>query len=104
MEENNGERSMRVDALYNLDEARARFSRCLAIDLRGSGNEGVGEALQAALAPWRNGPTPVRIGYRCPVANVDIDLGPSWRIHPSGELLSRLRQVPGTEAVSLEYQ
>ena len=104
VEENNGERSMRVDALYNLDEARARFSRCLAIDLRGSGNEGVGEALQAALAPWRNGPTPVRIGYRCPVANVDIDLGPSWRIHPCGELLSRLRQVPGAETVSLEYR
>jgi len=103
VEETNGERSMRVNALYGLDEARARFSRCLAIDLRGSGHEGVGEALQAVLAPWRNGPTPVRIGYRCPVARADIDLGPSWRIHPSGELLSRLRQVPGAEAVSLEY-
>ena len=104
VEENNGERSMRVNALYDLDEARARFSRCLAIDLRGSGNEGVGAALQAALAPWRNGPTPVRIGYRCPVARADIDLGPAWRIHPSAELLSRLRQVPGAEAVSLEYR
>ena len=104
VEENNGERSMRVSALHDLDEARARFSRRLAIDLRGSGNEGIGEALQAALAPWRNGPTPVRIGYRCPVARADIDLGPSWRIHPSGELLSRLREVPGAEAVSLEYR
>ena len=104
VEENNGERSMRVDALYGLDEARGRFSRCLAIDLRGTGNEGVGEVLQAALAPWRNGPTPVRIGYRCPVARADIDLGPSWKIHPCGELLSRLRQVPGAEAVSLEYR
>ena len=103
VEESNGERSMRVNALYGLDEARARFSRCLAIDVRGSGHEGVGEALQAVLAPWRNGPTPVRIGYRCPVARADIDLGPSWRIHPSGELLSLLRQVPGAEAVSLEY-
>ena len=105
VEENNGERSMRVSALYDLDEARARFSRLLAIDLRGSGNEGVGEALQAALAPWRNGgSTPVRIGYRCPVARADIDLGPSWRIRPCGELLSRLREVPGAEAVSLEYR
>ena len=104
IEENNGERSMRVNALYDLDEARARFSRCLAINLRGSGHEGVGEALQAALSPWRNGPTPVRIGYRCPVARADIDLGSSWRIHPSGELLSRLRQVPGAEAVLLEYR
>ncbi len=104
VEEDNGERSMRVTALYGIDEARARFSRCLAIELRGSGNEGVGEALQEALTPWRNGPTPVRIGYRCPVAGADIDLGPSWRIHPCGELLSRLRQVPGAEAVSLEYR
>lgn len=105
VEESNGERSMRVSALYDLDEARARFSRLLAIDLRGSGNEGVGEALQAALAPWRNGgSTPVRIGYRCPVARADIDLGPSWRIRPCGELLSRLREVPGAEAVSLEYR
>ena len=104
VEENNGERSMRVDALYDLDEARARFSQCLAIDLRGSGDEGVGEALQAALAPSRNGPTPVRIGYRCPVARADIELGSGWRIHPSDELLSRLRQVPGAEDVSLEYR
>ena len=103
VEETSGERSMRVNALFALDEARARFSRRLAIDLRGSGNEGVGEALQAALAPSLNGPTPVRIGYRCPVARADIDLGPAWQIHPSDELLSRLRQVPGAEAVSLEY-
>ena len=104
VEENNGERSMRVSSIYDLDEARAHFSRCLAINLRGTGNDGVAEALQAVLAPWRNGPTPVRIGYRCPVARAQIDLGPAWRIHPSGELLSRLRQVPGAEDVSLEYR
>ena len=104
VEENNGECSLRVSALYDLDEARARFCRRLVIALRGTGHEGVGEALQAALAPWRNGPTPVRIGYRCPVARADIDLGPGWRIHPSGELLSRLRQVSGAETVLLEYR
>ena len=104
VEENNGERSMRVSSIYDLDQARANFSRCLAIDLHGTGNDGVAEALQAVLAPWRNGPTPVRIGYRCPVARAQIDLGPGWRIHPSGELLSRLRQFPGAESVSLEYR
>ena len=103
VEENNGEKSMRVSALYGLDEARAKFSQCLAIRLRGTGAEGVGEALQAALAPSRNGPIPVRVGYCCPVARAEIDLGPGWRIHPSGELLARLRQVPGAEVVSLEY-
>ena len=103
VEENNGERSLRVNELYDLDEARGRFSRRLDIDLRGSGHDGVGEALQAALAPWRNGPIPVRIGYRCPVAKADIDLGAAWRIHPCDELFSRLREVPGAEMVSLEY-
>ena len=103
-EAGNGERSLRVDALYGLDEARARFSRRLAIDLRGSGHEGVGAALQAALEPSRHGPVPVRVDYRCPVGRADIDLGPEWRIHPSGELLARLRQVPGAEMVSLEYR
>ena len=104
VEEGNGGRSLRVDALYDLDEARARFSRRLAIDLRGGGDEGAGEALEAALEPWRNGPTPVRIDYRCAVARVGIDLGPEWRVHPSAELLSRLRRVPGAEAVALEYR
>ena len=104
VEENNGERSLRVSSLYGLDEARAHFSRRLAIDLRGDGHEGVAEALQALLAPWQGGPTPVRIGYRCPVARAEIDLGPAWQIHPSGELLSRLRQLPGAEAVALEYR
>ena len=104
VEESNGERSFRVGALYDLNEARARFSHRLAIGLRGGGDEGVGEALEAALEPWRNGPIPVRIDYRCAVARAGIDLGPEWRIHPSGELLSRLRRVPGAEAVSLEYR
>ena len=103
-ESGNGERSLRVSALYDLDEARARFSRRLAIGLRGSGDEGVGEALQAALEPSRNGPIPVRIDYRCPAGRAGIDLGPEWRIHPSGELLARLREVPGADAVSLEYR
>ena len=104
VEENNGERSLRVNALHDLEEARAHFSRRLAIDLRGNGDEGVAEALQAVLAPWQGGPTPVRIGYRCPVARAEIDLGPEWRIHPSADLLSRLREFPGAEAVSLEYR
>ena len=104
VEESNGERSLRVNALYGLDDARAHYSRRLAIDVRGNGNEGVAEALKEALAPWQGGPTPVRIGYRCPVARAEIDLGPKWRIHPSAELLSRLRQVPGAEDVSLEYR
>ena len=103
-EAGNGECSLRVKALYGLDEARARFSRRLAIDLRGTGDEGVGEALQAALEPWRNGPVPVRVDYRCPAGRAGIELGPEWRIHPSGELLARLREVPGAEAVSLEYR
>ena len=103
-EAGNGERSLRVKALYGLDEARARFSRRLAIGLRGTGDEGVGEALQAALEPWRNGPVPVRVDYRCPAGRAGIELGPEWRIHPSGELLARLREVPGAEAVSLEYR
>ena len=103
-EAGNGERSLRVSALYGLDEARARFSRRLAIDLRGNGDEGVGKALQAALEPWRSGPTPVRIDYRCPAGRAGIDLGPEWHIHPSGELLARLREVPGAETVSLEYR
>ena len=104
VEENNGERSLRVNALHDLDEARAHFSRRLAIDLRGNGDEGVGEALQKVLAPWQGGPTPVRIGYRCPVARAEIDLGPAWQIHPNGELLSRLRKIPGAEEVSLVYR
>ena len=104
VEDNNGERSLRVNALHGLDEARAHFSQRLAIDLRGNGDEGVAEALKEVLAPWQGGRTPVRIAYRCPVARAQIDLGPAWRIHPSGELLSRLRQFPGAEDVSLEYR
>ena len=103
VEEKDGERSLRVSEVYGLDEARARFARRLAIAVRGNGREGVGETLQTALDPWRNGPTPVRIGYRCPAGRADIDLGPQWRIHPNGELLTELRRLPGVESVSLEY-
>lgn len=104
MEENRGERSLRADALYGLDEARGRFARRLAIGVRGTGDEGLGGRLEEALAPWRRGGSvPVRLDYRCPAGRAEIELGAAWRVRPCADLLSRLRQLPGAEEVRLEY-
>ena len=59
--------------------------------------------LADTLGSHRRGATPVCIRYSRDDASVPIRLGDEWRVRPSDDLLSRLRELAGSERVEVEY-
>ncbi len=97
--------SLVAEALYDLDQARARHARALVVRL-GSVHprNGLAEELAAALRAFAEGPIPVRIECTVPAgAAVELELGERWRVRPEEALLRRLRELLGEGAVELRY-
>ena len=93
-----------VDAMYDLDGARAHFAKQLRIELESDGRTGgVTETLHDALAPYRSGDCPVTVRYTRPEVGGELRLGEPWRIRPSDELLRRLREAGTVKRVELQY-
>jgi DNA polymerase-3 subunit alpha len=90
--------------LYSIDDARERFARRLKLRIKGqAAGNGLVDHLEQTLTPFRAGRTPVTVEYEGERARATLQLGSDWQIHPTDELLSRLRQVAGEQAVSVDY-
>nr|VFK78788.1 MAG: DNA polymerase III, alpha subunit [Candidatus Kentron sp. SD] len=119
-----GVRRLTVNDLYDLEQARQVFARCLTIrlfadgmdrDVNGAGvptgNDAFVEKIRRILAPWRGGKTPILIHYHLSIdydgAPLDImahiSLGDDWDIRPTEKLLDELRALVGEKQVALEY-
>jgi len=98
---------MVVRKVMSLAEARAARSRGLELRLD-SGRLGLrfAQELQQLLGAHKapaGGGCPVRLRYRCSAAEGTLRLGDAWRVQASDELLKRLRQQFGSEAVEVLY-
>ena len=85
-----------ADRLLTLAEARGRFAKALKLSLNGEvkeagGGNAAAEKLRAMLAPFRDGPCPVRVRYRNAVAECELPLGDTWRVRLDDQLLAGLR-------------
>ena len=106
-----GRLRMRVNAIYSIEEARARFARRIDISMDGDAvGEGACDRLEALLMPHRgNGAAdapqrcPVVLTYRCAEAEARLALGDAWRVAPTDALLADLRGAFGAEHVELVY-
>ncbi len=94
---------LRVNAekLYTLAEARGRFARGLRLTMNGGSDA---KRLQALLAPFRNGPCPVRLTYRNGDAVAELPLPESWRVRLDDALLAGLVDWLKAENVKVIYQ
>jgi DNA polymerase-3 subunit alpha len=67
-----------------------------------------GQALIAELGPvldtFKGRGLPVHVQYHRPGAWGRLVLGSDWRMHPTDELLKRLRQLLGQQAVRISYE
>ena len=88
--------------LLDLEQMRLRYGKRLTLTLDET-SAALIDRLVDGLEPFRGGSCPVRIVYRTPIAEAMLCAGESWRIQPSGDLLQRLRDLLGVEAVQLEY-
>ncbi len=97
--------SLRADRVQPLAEARETFASHLLLRLRAQG--GTPDALllplKQALSAFQGGPLPVHIELRLPAAEGLLRLGESWNVHPTDELLRRLRTLLGADAVAVVY-
>ncbi len=103
----NGGLRVNADKLLTLAEARGRFAKALRVALNGKvslGDTAAAERLRVLLAPYRNGPCPVRVRYRNAQAECELPLGESWRVRLDDELLSGLQQWLQAENVEVVYQ
>ena len=85
---------MSAEAIYDIDQSRARHARGLEIDIdeAGAGN-GFIRSLSETLQPFREGRCTVWVNYRRKDATARMALGEEWRVRPTDELLQRLREV-----------
>jgi len=90
--------------VMSIDDARERYARRLHLRINGgAAGNGFLDHLQEVLTPFREGATPVIVDYAGPRANARLELGAEWHIHPTDELLNRLRHLAGDERVRIDY-
>lgn len=97
----------RVEArkVFNIQQAREVYAKYLQIKIdeqRGMQLEKFLEQLTVLLKPYCGGRCPVAINYFCNNAHCELLLGDEWRIHPSDEILDKLRNLVGD--VSFVYK
>ncbi|PKM12849.1 MAG: DNA polymerase III subunit alpha [Gammaproteobacteria bacterium HGW-Gammaproteobacteria-3] len=86
-----------VEKLYGIDEAREMYARCILLTWpgpqQGQGRNGLAEKLGEVLEPFKGGRCPIVIKYQSTQAKASLQLGDDWRVHPSDELLIRLKRL-----------
>ncbi|MFI3186878.1 MAG: DNA polymerase III subunit alpha [Methylococcaceae bacterium] len=95
-----------VEKLYSMEQAREVFARSVQLDWNAAEHEAPGfvARLMAVLEPFKGGGCPVGISYTSGVAKANLLLGDEWRIHPTDELVARLKTLLGSEAVEVRYR
>jgi DNA polymerase III subunit alpha len=93
-----------ADEIYGLEQARNRFASRLWLRVDGQANA---ERLERVLTSYVAGPDepgcPVRMAYRMPSQECEINLGASWRVRLEDGLMSELRAWLGAQNVSIQY-
>ena len=101
--------SLRADRVRTLEQARADLADHLALvlDLRDSVAQAPGLALvselRTILGTFSGTGLPVHVQYLRSGVRGRLVLGNDWRVRPADELLKRLRQRLGSEAVRVSY-
>jgi DNA polymerase-3 subunit alpha len=93
-----------AQSIYDINQARELFARRLVVGVESgqAGNGFVGH-LADILQPFCQGHCRVCIDYRGGAASARVALGEEWTVHPTDELLHRLRDLAGPDRVQVEY-
>lgn len=95
---------MTAHELMDIDEAREKCARGLAISLTDRQiDDQLLNRLRQSLEPHRSGTIPVHLYYQRVDARARLRFGATWRVSPSDRLLNDLRTLIGSEQVELEF-
>ena len=95
---------MRAKEIYDIAHAREHFAKNLmvTVDHKHAANGFIND-LQRVLTPFKEGTCAVVVDYQKDDASAKIPLGEEWRVHPTDELLNRLRESMGENKVNITY-
>jgi DNA polymerase-3 subunit alpha len=95
---------MRAKEIYDIAHAREHFAKNLmvTVDHNHAANGFIND-LQRVLTPFKEGTCAVVVDYQKDDASAKIPLGEEWRVHPTDELLNRLRESMGDNKVNMTY-
>ena len=97
-----------VEKLYDIDQARENFARALVINWSCAEDATLDaefiNKLSETLTPNKGGNCPVGINYLSNAAKASLQLGDAWRVHPTDDLITRLRWLLGTDNVEVRYK
>ncbi len=97
-----------VDTLYDINQAREQFARTLQMRWHINGEAAETKAfmteLQSTLQAFKGGPCPIVINYTSQEGKATIQLGDGWRVHPTDELLLRIKRLTGVSGVEVKYR
>jgi DNA polymerase-3 subunit alpha len=93
-----------AQSIYDINQARELFAHRVVVGVESvlAGNGFVG-SLADILQPFRKGLCRVCIDYAGGDASARVVLGDDWTVHPTDELLHRLRDLAGKDRVQVEY-
>jgi DNA polymerase-3 subunit alpha len=97
-----------VDNLFSMEQAREENATSIQLAWNSTGNEGEDHIfitkLMDVLEPFKGGRLSVDIIYTSKAAKANLRLGDEWRVHPTDELVARLRILLGSGAVEIRYR
>ncbi|MGR8999904.1 MAG: DNA polymerase III subunit alpha [Gammaproteobacteria bacterium] len=97
-----------AEKLYDIEQARESFARGIQLTWPAVENKletsAYVERLNTVLNPFKGGRCPVGINYTSLYARAAVQLGDEWRVHPTNELITRLRSLLGSTAVEIRYK
>ena len=102
-----GELTLRVNGVRTVLEARKNLVRGLRVRIPPPLRPAQLDELARQLGPYRGGTCPLWVDVQCGSGNLraggTVELGAAWRVSPEDELLLKLRDSYGQQAVQLVY-
>ena len=93
-----------AEEVFSIDIAREVFARRLVIRVNSQQRQnGFLHNLADVLGPYKQGRCPIWVQYTSQEAQLKLALGAEWTVHPTDELLLRLRQMSDDTQVWMEY-
>ncbi|MDT8388283.1 MAG: DNA polymerase III subunit alpha [Thiogranum sp.] len=93
-----------ADKIFEIDQAREVYAKRLIVEVgETKAGNGFVSSLARVLSPFCEGSCPVGIQYQGASAQAHLTLGEQWCVHPTDELLHRLRELAGEERVRIIY-
>jgi DNA polymerase-3 subunit alpha len=109
-DEYRGGMSIRVDQVYQFEQARSINARSIRLHSdgvllkeQGLSEQGFLHEMEAILSPYIGGGCGICMDFRRDEASVLLEFGEEWRVNPTDELLRRLQGFSGVSGVDVLY-